>query len=104
MGVGLDMFIREITVLVAAFKGISENAGTLDGALSTAGWLAADGLPPFVLTKGESPWRRRLKHGRQYAGLFRLGRKGRVVDLPQSAQTAWCRVRLVGRVCAGEKR
>ncbi len=98
------MFILEITVLVAALKGISENTETLDGALSTAGWLAVDDLSPFVLTVGEGPWRRRLKHGRQYAGLLRLGRNGRVVDMPQSAQTAWCRVRLVGRVYAGEKR
>ena len=98
------MFIREITVLVAAFKGIPENAGIPEGALSTAGWLAVGDLPPFVLAIGEGPWRRRLKHGRQYAGLPWIGRKGRVVDMPQSEQTAWCRVRLAGRVCAGEKR
>ena len=47
------MFIREITALVAAFKGIPGNTGTLDGALSTACWFAVDDLPPFVLTIGE---------------------------------------------------
>ena len=50
MGVGLDIFIREITAWVAGLKGISENTEALDGALSTAGWLAVDDLSPFVLT------------------------------------------------------
>lgn len=88
MGVGLDMFIREIAALVAAFRGISENTGPPDGALSTACVLVVDGLCPLVLTIEECPPRRALKHEGQYTGLPRLGRKGRVVDMPQSLQTA----------------
>ena len=113
MGVGLDMSIREIAALVAAFKGISENAGPADGAPLTAGLLApcllaVDGwlgfaptpfvpspfvvaafVPtPFVLTNEELPLRRALKHEGQYTGLPWLGLKGSVADLPQSSQTA----------------
>jgi hypothetical protein len=98
------MFIREIAALVADFKGISENISPLDGALSTACLLAVDDLLPFVLTIEECPWRRALKHEGQYTGLPWLGRKGRVADMPQSSQAAWCRVRLAGRRWAGEER
>ena len=41
------------------------------------------------------------KHGEQYTGLSRVGRKGTVVELPQLAQTAWwrcLRLELIGRV------
>ena len=46
---------------------------------------------------GQAPWRRALKHERQYTGLPWVGRKGRVADILQSSQTAWYGARLDGR-------
>ena len=90
------MFIREIAALVAAFKGISEN--TEAEASSTGGPFSVKDSPSGVLTGEEGPLRRALKHGRQYVGLSGLGRKGTVVDAPQSAQTAWRRWVRVDRI------
>ena len=104
MGVGLDMFIRDIAALVASFKGIPEKPGPPDGALSTARLLTVDGLLPFLPTVEDCPLRRTVKHERQYTGLPCLGRNGTVADLPQSWQTARCRGRLAGRACAGVER
>ena len=95
MGVGSDMFIRESADMVAGFRSMSANA-----------------VAPVSETPGEPPpeeplvanvslvggaegeeWRpeRVLKHSEQYTGRPCVGRKGKVVDEPQSAQTAWWR-------------
>ena len=105
MGVGSDMFIREIAALVAAFIGIPANTESLSEVSSTVGLPGAGDVPlPVVLPIEELTRRRELKHGRQYTGLPWVGRKGRVVETPQSSQTAWCRLGLATRTWAGEDR
>lgn len=83
MGVGSDMFIREIVSLVATFNVILGNAVAL--VLLEMGLVAASDLFAGALTGDEWPLRRFLKQRRQYTGLPGLSRKGIVVKVLQSA-------------------
>ena len=70
MGVGSDMFIREIAALVAAFIGIPANTESTSEVSWTVGLPGAGDVPlPLVLPIEELTRRRALKHGRQYTGL-----------------------------------
>ncbi len=100
IGVGLEMFIRAIAALVVVFKGIPENRGPRVEVVPTACPFAVHDVLVFSLAIEESSWRRTLKHGRQYTGLPRLGRKERVADAPQASQVAWYWVRLARRTRA----
>jgi hypothetical protein len=85
MGVGSEMSILEIAVLVVAFKDIPENTEEPEGRSTGVSFAVA-----------ERPFRRALKHEAQYTGLEGSGRNGTVVDVPHSAQTAgWRCVRFV---------
>lgn len=91
MGVGSDIFILEMAALVAPFNAMPENAVPSAEAPSAAGVLTGNDSLAGALTVEDRPSRRVLKHGEQYTGLSGLGRKGTVVDVSQSAQTAWWR-------------
>ena len=98
MGVGSDMFMREIAALVPAFSAMPGNTESSAAELAAAAPLAVANFLTGALTAAAWPLRRVLKHVGQYTGLPWLGRKGTVVAVPQSAQAAkWRWVRTNGR-------
>ena len=86
MGVGSEIFIRAIAALVTGLMAIPGNT-------EAPAWVSSSvsGLMTDSFVGEEKPVRRALKHDVQYTGLSWLGRKGTVVEVPQSAQTAWWR-------------
>jgi hypothetical protein len=83
MGVGSNIFIRAIAALVMALRAIPGNT-----AAPASVSLSVNGATADSFTGEEKPIRRALKHAGQYTGLSLLGRKGTVVEVPHSAQTA----------------
>lgn len=88
MGVGSEMSILEIALLVSSFKGNPGNTSVAATELAVGDSRSEEegtsGL--FIEEEGLTP--RFWKQGRQYTGLPGLGRKGRVVDLLQLVHTA----------------
>ena len=93
IGVGSDMFMRERAALMAGFKAIPAKTGAPSARLAEdrGNRIVVNGSPADALVEEEESLRRTLKHGEQYTGRSWLGRKGTVVDVPHSAQTAGCR-------------
>jgi len=88
MGVGAEMPMRVRAARLAVLKAIPGNADEASGASAMARPLVGRGSESRARAAADEPWRRAVKHGGQYTGRSGRGRKGTVVDVSQSAQTA----------------